>query len=128
MRKALKNQLAELIALLPEAHETILKGIDDNDVNTITVCLTDCQNAAVSVGTKIDETEGEGTSTVKALEEYCELLFRIHQEIANGQAEKKSIQKRLKKSFIDISNKLQFEIPDTKEVVFLPHTFKRIPH
>ena len=121
MRKALKNQLAELIALLPEAHETILKGIDDNDVNTITVCLTDCQNAAVSVGTKIDETEGEGTTTVKALEEYCELLFRIHQEITNGQAEKKSIQKRLKKSFIDISNKLQFEIPDTKEVVFLPY-------
>ena len=72
---------------MPEAHETILKGIDDNDVNTITVCLTDCQNAAVSVGTKIDETEGEGTTTVKALEEYCELLFLVRVTGTNVKAE-----------------------------------------
>ncbi|SFG25770.1 hypothetical protein [Oribacterium sp. WCC10] len=121
MRKVLKNQLAELIALLPEAHEKILESIEKNDVDTATICLSDCQNTAVAVGTKIDETEGEGTTAVKSLEAYCELLFQIHQEISTGNAEKKSIQKRLKKSFIDISNKFLYEIPDTKEVVFLPY-------
>ena len=121
MRKTLKKQLAELIALLPEAHETILNSIEHNDVNTAMVCLSDCQNAAVSVGTKIDETEGEGTTTVKALEAYCELLFQIHQEVTGGNAVKKSVQKRLKKSFIDIFNKFQNEIPNTKEIVFLPY-------
>ncbi len=121
MRKALKNQLAELIALLPEAHETICRALGKHDLETAAVCLSDCQDTAIAVGTKIDETEGEGTTTVKALEEYCELLFNIHQHMAVGTADPKKAEKQLKKHYIDICNKLLYDIPDTKEVVFLPY-------
>lgn len=121
MRKALKNQLAELIALLPEAHETILKSVEINDINNAAVCLSDCQNTAIAVGTRIDEAEGEGTSTVKALEAYCELLFHIHHELVEGNADIKRIQISLENDFVDISNRFLYEIPDTKEVVFLPY-------
>lgn len=121
MRKVLKNQLAEIIILLSEAHETILKNIENNDYDTAIEYLAECQDTAVAVGTKIDATEGEGTTTVKALESYCELLFHIHQEITEGNVEIKSVRNRLKNSYIDICNKLLYEIPDTKEVVFLPY-------
>ncbi len=121
MRKALKNQLAELVALLPEAHETICRALEKQDLDKALVYLSDCQNTAIAVGTKIDESEGEGTNTVKALEEYCELLFQIHQEILAGAFEPKKIGKRLKKQYIDIGNKFLYDIPDTKEVVFLPY-------
>ncbi|WP_242945241.1 hypothetical protein [Oribacterium sp. C9] len=117
----MKNQLAELIVLLPEAHETICGSLRKNDQETATVCLSDCQDTAVAVGTKIDETEGEGTTTVKALEEYCELLFHIHQDMTAGTADPKKVEKQLKKHYIDICNKLLYDIPETKEVVFLPY-------
>ena len=80
MRKLLKNQLAELVALLPGAHENLLNCIDNDDMDNAVVFLSDCQNTAIAVGTKIDESEGEGTTTVKALEAYCELLYHIHQD------------------------------------------------
>ena len=121
MRKVLKNQLAELIALLPEAHETICRALEKQDSDTASVCLSDCQNTAIAVGTKIDESEGEGSSTVKALEEYCELLFSIHQNLAAGNADARKAEKQLKKHYIQISNKFLYDIPDTKEVVFLPY-------
>ncbi len=35
------------------------------------------QQLAVDMGTLIETVKGEGTATVKALEEYCELLYRI---------------------------------------------------
>lgn len=121
MRKALKNQLAELIVLLQEAHKTICDCLKKNDHDTATVCLSDCQDTAVAVGTKIDETEGEGTTTVKALEEYCELLFQVHQDMMEGTADPKKVEKQLKRHYIEICNKLLYDIPDTKEVVFLPY-------
>ena len=38
--------------------------------------LEDCQNGGITIGTLIEETEGEGHPTVSLLEEYCELDTR----------------------------------------------------
>jgi hypothetical protein len=40
--------------------------------------MADCQDCAISLGTFIDQNEGEGTGEVALLESYCELLYRIN--------------------------------------------------
>lgn len=43
--------------------------------------LEDCQDAAISIGQAIEKAEGEGTVTVKYLEDYCDILYSIYEEL-----------------------------------------------
>ena len=74
MRRYIKLDLINLIEQLLQINETLLKkgrGINSEQIQGI---MTDCQQGAVDVGTKIEECEGEGTSAVALLEEYCEKI------------------------------------------------------
>lgn len=122
MKKQLKKQLLEITALLAEAHENINKHLEKKDINTAVVILEDCQNTAIAVGTKIDEIEGDGTTPVKALEDYCELVYQIHENLLQRESfNPRKIYKLLNKSCLDISNKIKYDIPEIKEVIFLPY-------
>ncbi len=122
MKRRLKNQLMELVALLYEAHDTIVRNIEKKDIEAAANNLLECQNTAIAVGQKIDGVEGEGTTTVKALEDYCELIYSIYNNIQNGEnLASQKIAKQLKKSVIEVANRLQNDIPEIREIVFLPY-------
>ncbi len=123
MKKQIKKKLLELTELLSEAHDDIQKKLEKNDVNTAATVLEECQNLAITIGTKIEEIEGNGTTVVKALEDYCELVYQIHEKILQppGTANPRKIYKSLNKSYIEISNRIKYDIPEIKEVVFLPY-------
>ena len=122
MKRRLKKQLMELVELLSEAHENLVQCLNKGDIDSAVTCLLDCQNPAIAVGQKIDEAEGEGTTSVKALEEYCELIFQIYTQLTNGESYfVDKLYKKLRKIHFEITNRMQNDLPEVKEVVFLPY-------
>ena len=122
MKRHLKKQLMELVGLLSEAHENLVQCLNKGDIDSAVACLLDCQNTAIAVGQRIDESEGEGTTSVKALEEYCELIFQIYNQLINGESYVvDKLYKKLRKSYFEITNRMQNDLPEVKEVVFLPY-------
>ena len=98
MRKHTKKRCSELINTIEEAHAQIIKFIEANDVTHATALLGDCQDAAVAIGNLIESQEGEGTEAVKLLEDYCETLYHINEDITKEQSNSsKNIEKKLKK-------------------------------
>lgn len=122
MKKHQKKQILELLALLDEAHNSIRKNLEKNNLSIAITLLEDCQNTAIAIGTSIDSIEGDGTSAVSSLEVYCEIIYTIHEQLMDGELISPSkIYKKLNKSYVDIVNKVKYDIPEMKEVVFLPY-------
>ena len=70
MRKTQKRQVEEITRQMEEAHEEIKKCVEEGNFVQARGILADCQNAAVAIGTLIEDTEGEGHHTVMVLEGY----------------------------------------------------------
>lgn len=145
MRQHYKNQCQETFNLIKEIHGELAQRLVTQDYDAVLQLLGDCQQGAISVGTLIEETEGENTQTVRCLEEYCELIFRFHEEIS-GMAQNAAASDRpggqrddmhnpgearimdlgesignLQQSIAKAEESLANEIPTQYEVVFLPY-------
>ena len=81
MRKAQKAQVEGFIALLKEAQDEIIKAIKNENRALAMDLLVQCQEGAIHAGTLIDKLEGEGAPTVSLLEAYCELVYRLYEEL-----------------------------------------------
>ena len=64
-----------MLSQMKEAHEQIRKYIGQDSISQAMELLTNCQNGAISLGTLIERTEGEGYPIVSLLEAYCELIY-----------------------------------------------------
>lgn len=84
--------------------------------------LSMLQEMALSIGNRMERKYGEGKQTVSILEEYCELLYRLHvveQDEKEG-AEKETLFKTL---FHLLENLREVVEKDARrEIVFLPHS------
>lgn len=121
MRKHTKNRCTELIRTIEEAHIQIINFINEGNISTATVLLGECQDAAVAIGNLIEAQEGEGTEAVKLLEEYCETLYHINEDITKEQVNSsKDIEKRLKKEIRQIQSSIK-TLPTRVEAVFMPY-------
>lgn len=122
MRKNLKTQCLETIDVLGEAHKEIANYIGKHQTDEAVSLLEQCQQGAISVGTTIDEAEGEGTEEVRELEQYCELAYQFHEELLRGASvNARQMIKKLQKPLIRVSNGIRNRIPSQREVVFLPY-------
>lgn len=122
MRKQQKKQAEELLAQMELAHEQIRKDIEQKNVPSAVSLLGDCQDAAISLGTLIESTEGEGHPTVTLLEEYCELVYGVHEELAGGkEMAANKVYKSLKQKLVKIFNSFQHDVRIRLEAVFLPY-------
>jgi hypothetical protein len=107
--------------------------------------LADCQQAAVILGTRLEQIRGEGTRTVAELEAYCEELYQAGEAIAgqshageeaagstepHGAGEESAggagldaagIRARLACRLDAVETYLKEDMPDRLEVVFLPY-------
>ena len=107
---------------MEEAHGQFKKYIEQGSVPLAMELLEECQNGGITLGTLIEDTEGEGHPTVLLLEEYCELVYQIHEDLAgNKEINPKKTHKLLKQKLIRILNSLKSDIPVKKEAVFLPY-------
>lgn len=82
--------------------------------------LTDCQNLAIALGTRIEALHGMGTGVVSELEQYCELAYRLG-ERADQAEETESSYQSLVVQVERVRQELEKEFPDKKEMVFLPY-------
>lgn len=125
MRKQIKNDIDNLIALMDEAHKEI--GVCEE-------LSVECQNCAITIGTTLENDEEEDKKIncpcagsyghiVSELEQYCELMYQLHetffdentsQDVAN------TIINEIKTVFGDIKEMID-HIEVRKEVVFLPY-------
>lgn len=122
MRKAQKEQAQEFVQLLAQAHDEIRKAVESQRYRTALDLLGQCQEGAIKLGELIETTEGEGAVTVPLLEDYCELVYQIYQEITENRVDGGNrIYKLLRKSLVAIENSVRNEIPIRLEVVFLPY-------
>lgn len=122
MRKQQKQQAEELLMQMEKAYEQIRKDIEQKNISDAIVLLEDCQNGAISLGTLIEKTEGEGHPTVILLEEYCELVYKLHEDLVNGsETAANKIYKPLRQKHIKIFNSLRYDVKIRLEAVFLPY-------
>ena len=121
MRKHNKQQCAELIQTMEEAHAEILRLIESNDMVNASELLEECQQAAIAIGGIIEESDGEGTEAVSRLEGYCEYVYGINESIKNGTEISTD---KTEKAFLDWIEAVRAGInnlPVRTEVVFLPY-------
>lgn len=121
MRSAQKHEVLDLIESLHQAHEEIQEALKQKRITLAQNMLVECQEFAVSLGENIERLEQEGHITVSCVEEYCETLFHVHEELENNQYNENRIYKRLKKQLLKVENSAKNDIVVRKEAVFLPY-------
>lgn len=113
MRKFVKKEVQQALQKLAQSAVQIKELIQSENRTVLQQYLADCQNMAISVGTIIEKTEGEGTAAVKALEEYCECLYQVLSGNADAEEKLRQSMERAAKAAEQIQTKT--------EVVFLPY-------
>ncbi len=128
MRKRQLSLVKEMSELLKQAHDSILKvisakEIEEENLNAVFNLLSQCQSTAINMGNLIEESEGEGFATVKYLEDYCELVFSVNEDLQNnsGADNPDKVYKKLNKMLQKIDNSISHDIPLRREAVFLPY-------
>lgn len=121
MRKAQKQEILGLIDNLYQIQEDIKKALEQNNLILAQDMISGAQESAISLGERIEKTEGEGHRTVTCIEEYCELLFCVFEDINKNTVNASKIQKLLRKQLIKIENSVKNDIPTRQEVVFFPY-------
>lgn len=121
MRKAQKQQVLDFIKSLHQAHEEIKTAVSGKNLTLAQNMLGECQQFAISFGESIEKLEGEGHITVSYVEDYCEVLFCVYEDICNGNVDENKIHKTLGEQLIRIENSVQNDIKVKKEIVFFPY-------
>lgn len=124
MRKNVKEQLEGMILLLEEAWAEMDRALSNQAYITAQELLEETYQAAIQMGTVIEQWEGEGFVTVGILEEYCERIYEVHKALSEAEplagaaeesrAELPAILERLKLSVAE-------DIKIRREAVFLPY-------
>lgn len=123
MRQAQKKQAEEFVESLSQANREIRKAMEKEGQAALALdLLGQCQEGAISLGNMIEQIEGEGTTAVRLLEDYCDLLYQYHEKIRQGLPVKAGKECQiLQNSIAEIKNSVRKDIAVRKEVVFLPY-------
>ena len=120
MSQFLNRQLLSIMDTMEQANEYLLQLFADNKPEEVIGLLTDCQNCAVEIGTKIENVYGEISNIIHALEVYCEYVFQTAQSLSSREAFDLNYQ-RLCHQISVIRETFEKEVPNKKEIVFFPY-------
>lgn len=122
MSRGTKKQLLSMAETLDEANRLMKKLFlkPAAEEQAVVALLSDCQDAAVAIGNRIEALQGEGTKSVKELENYCEDLYRMAL-LVEDMAGRRELLKTLTAKVRKIRGLMEAEISDRREVVFLPY-------
>lgn len=120
MRKNTKQGLLDLIKTMYDAHNEIKRYIKNTEIENAGNLLADCQDAVISIGEKIQSSEGEDFVTIGIIEKYCHDLFDVYNSL-NEDVDFDSVYKLLNRDLTDIKKSIEKDIIGKSEVVFLPY-------
>lgn len=107
---------------LHQIHREIAKNIHEKNLTSALNHFQECQEAAIAIGTFIEQLEGEGTDTVIYLEQYCENIYLCTMKMKKENSLKQCDINLLEQYLIDIENVFSAEAAvDKIEIVFLPY-------
>ena len=118
MRRFQRQQIMDVIDSMHALHGEIRDRLQSGAYDVVEGALTDCQEAAISVGEAIEQIEGDDTKAVRCLEHYCERLYQISLQLQNTAAQK--IYKSLESGLVKAENEIK-HMPVRKTAVFLPY-------
>ncbi len=118
MRKYQRQQIENRVANLHDYHQESRNHLSRNDFPVTRDILGRCQKLAIEIGESIEQTEGEGTETVSFLEQYCERVYQVSEQMQEMTAQK--AYRYLEEILIKAENEIR-RMPVRKEVVFLPY-------
>ena len=124
MRKYKAKQISNYIALFRKISEGVYQSLGANPQNLDKACvyLETCQQRAIEFGTFIEDEEGEGHPTVKLLEEFCEIIYQIHEDILSEHGlSADSAKGRMDRIINQIEESANNDIRITKLTLFLPY-------
>lgn len=121
MRNVQKQEILDCIESLHQAHKEIKNALNGGDYDLVQRMLSQCQEFAISLGETIEKLEGEGHTTVVCLEEYCETLYHVYEELGSCGAGSGKIYKILRRRLLEVESSVKNDIQIRKEVVFLPY-------
>lgn len=108
--------------LLERIHTETRKVMEAKNKAAALELLEQCQSAAISLGEMIEELEGEGVVTIPLIEEYCEMVYEIYEEVRQNPAVNANrIHNCLARQMIRIRNSVCQDIRIRTEAVFLPY-------
>lgn len=121
MRKKQKQEILGILKTLDTAHEEVKNAAYKGNIREACDMLAECQQAALAMGTSIEQSEGEGHTSVSCLEEYCEMLFGIYEALESGGCSPNKAYKVLHRQLEKIQNIIKNDICVRKEAVFFPY-------
>lgn len=121
MRKAQKQEILGITDSLHQIHEKIKKALEQENLILAQNMLSETQESAIALGGNLEKTEGEGHVTVSHIEEYCELLFHVYEDIDKNDFNVNRVYKMLRRQLINIENSIKNDITVRTEIVFFPY-------
>ena len=120
MSQTIRKQILSIVDTLNNTNEYLLQLLSTNNVDEFINLLTECQNCAIEIGTKIEKIYGENIETIHALETYCEYIYQLAESLHTPNLiEEKYMQ--LCHQIAIIKDSIEALIPNKKEVVFFPY-------
>lgn len=120
MSRVVRNQLISILNTLKETNTVLRQLLIQADIDAIVALLTDCQNCAIELGNQIENVYGEGLETIRTLEQYCECLYQLADNLSNPDKIPEKYNRICKQVEI-IKEIFEKDVPYRKEIVFFPY-------
>lgn len=120
MSRIIRNQLLSIIDTLENAHTIFAQLLQSSNTEDIIALLTECQNCAIEIGTKLEQIYGEQANTIHSLEVYCEYIYQFAESLNVPDSFPHNYEQLCHQISV-IRNCFETEIPDKKEIVFFPY-------
>ena len=121
MARYKKKDYLAVVELLEQVNKR-LSQCDVHKVNASEI-LSDCQEAAITLGTNLEQQGEEGIRLTNILEQYCENLYQLSQKLVEGADNKvcAGYIQTMAGQLAELEEGICKRLPERKEVVFLPY-------
>ena len=120
MERYRKKDMLQTVDMLLKANDAVAITAASNPQGAAEV-LMQCQEAAIVLGTHLEEMDGQYASLVQILEDYCENIYQINENLPDENLCRK-VSKKIQKQLTKLYSGIKYDMPeDRKEVVFLPY-------
>ena len=120
--KSQKKDILDELENLSDNHEGIVNFYKESDAEVVQTLLQTCQEKAIEIGNTIESLLSEGFVTVSYLENYCEVVYEIHNLTIDGfKADYKEVEEKLNNAILNVIESVNKDIQVKKEAVFLPY-------
>lgn len=112
--------MLQTVDMLLKANDAVARTAASNPQGAAEA-LMQCQEAAIVLGTHLEEMDGQYASLVQILEDYCENIYQINENLPDENLCRK-VSKKIQKQLTKLYSGIKYDMPeDRKEVVFLPY-------